>query len=409
MAISEHLSTFAGYPVREFEPARVLDDPAHTVYRIIDRTRFDRSHGEDSLGCAAMLLAGASGAAVQVWKHKLWLTLVSALAALVAVLVVGSKITRKLARTCPGCGKPLQTRDAPFCAACGKDFDPSEALAALRSDAGLRPLVDQGPAAKLLAQLVAAPAASELPGLILCDCEAWTSNRKSLAGHLASLAERLPGRRALFVGELIQEECEISWIDHGDLSALIAAFPRLEHLQVRGSATFGKLRHACLKKLVIESGGLDGDIIREIAAAELPQLADLELWLGTPMSGGDATVDDLRPILSGECFPRLDRLALRNSEITDEIVAALVDSPLFDRIRVLDLSLGTLSDVGAELLLAAERTWRLEKLDIHHHFVSPPLVERLRSLGIEFDAGEPLAGDPAQVSKPAQRYCAVME
>jgi hypothetical protein len=53
---------------------------------------------------------------------------------------------------------------------------------------------------------------------------------------------------------------------------------------------------------------------------------------------------------------------------------------------VLDLSLGALTDRGAEALLAAPGLARLKKLDIHHHFVSPALVQRLMALGIQVDA-----------------------
>jgi hypothetical protein len=104
-----------------------------------------------------------------------------------------------------------------------------------------------------------------------------------------------------------------------------------------------------------------------------------------------------------------------------------------ERLRVLDLSLGNLGDRGAEALLSIpgltrrERLGiphrqltfdfgpaepagltRLEKLDIHHHYVSPGLVERLQALGIEVDAGE--AREPEDPDDPdAHRYIAHSE
>src|SRR5262249_42612610 len=86
-------------------------------------------------------------------------------------------------------------------------------------------------------------------------------------------------------------------------------------------------------------------------------------------------------------------LGLRNSEIADDLPAVLAKSPLMKRIRVLDLSLGTLTDRGAEALLAVPGIKKLEKLVIHHHFVSPPLLGRLQALGIEVDAGDPQPAD----------------
>ena len=53
------------------------------------------------------------------------------------------------------------------------------------------------------------------------------------------------------------------------------------------------------------------------------------------------------------------------------------------------LSLGTLTDAGARGLLAIPGLASLEKLDIHHHYVSSALVERLEALGIQVDASDP--------------------
>jgi len=165
-----------------------------------------------------------------------------------------------------------------------------------------------------------------------------------------------------------------------------------------------------MKHLVIESGGLSAEVVREIAAADLPLLEHLELWLGTPMYGGDATVEDIKALLYSDGYPRLDHLGLRNCEVLDDVVAVLVESPLIERLRVLDLSLGCLSDRGAELLLACPAVARLEKLDIHHHFVSDPAVRRLEALDIEIDASE--SRDPEGLENDNQepeRYCAVSE
>ena len=47
-------------------------------------------------------------------------------------------------------------------------------------------------------------------------------------------ADRLTGLTALFLGEMTCEENEISWIQQGDVTPLLRAFPRLEVLRVRG-------------------------------------------------------------------------------------------------------------------------------------------------------------------------------
>ena len=40
------------------------------------------------------------------------------------------------------------------------------------------------------------------------------------------------------------------------------------------------------------------------------------------------------------------------------------------RLKTLDLSMGVLSDVGAEALLAGQPLTHLRRLDLHHHFLS---------------------------------------
>jgi hypothetical protein len=79
---------------------------------------------------------------------------------------------------------------------------------------------------------------------------------------------------------------------------------------------------------------------------------------------------------------------------------------VLEKIRVLDLSLGNLEDEGAQALLASPAVARLEKLDIHHHFVSDAVVAQLKALGIEVDASE--RKKPYDF-EPEYRYIAVGE
>ncbi len=215
---------------------------------------------------------------------------------------------------------------------------------------------------------------------------------------------------ALFLGELTPDECEISWIAQGDLAPALSAFGNLARLEIRGGAfTLSQATHARLRTLIVESGGLDPGALGQIVRGDFPNLEFLELWLGDPNYGGEATVDDLRPLLDGERFPRLRRLGLRNCAFADELAAVLVESPLLPRLEALDLSLGTLSDTGADVLLASPAVARLKQLDIHFHYVSPERVQRLEALEVEVDASEPQ--QPAADGKTGEelRYCAVGE
>lgn len=207
---------------------------------------------------------------------------------------------------------------------------------------------------------------------------------------LVAARERLPNLRAIFLGDIISEESEISWINQSDVSPLFDAFPALEHFCVRGGTglALGTLRHAHLKSLVVQTGGLDAGVVREVGAAQLPELEHLELWLGDEDYGGTTTVDDLAPILAGTPFPKLRHLGLRDSEIADAIAAAVARAPVLECVRVLDLSLGTLGDEGAAALLASPAVARLEKLDLHHHYCSEAMMTKLQGLGVEVDLSE---------------------
>lgn len=192
-------------------------------------------------------------------------------------------------------------------------------------------------------------------------------------------AARLGRLRALFIGEMSSEECEISWIQQGDITGVLEAFPALERLWVRGAEGLAltPLRHQGLRELVLQSGGLPATVIRAIGACDLPNLTRLELWLGVDQYGGDARADDLAPILAGRSLPALTHLGLRNAEIADEVAAAVAAAPVVARLAELDLSLGVLGDAGAESLLAGQPLTHLKSLDLSHHFMSPELAQRL--------------------------------
>jgi uncharacterized protein (TIGR02996 family) len=258
--------------------------------------------------------------------------------------------------------------------------------------------------------LLADPAVGLVQALVIGWCFGMDGDDSSeIVETLIEASERLPNLKALFLGDITYEENEISWINQCDLTGLLKAFPQLEHFRARGGSGLAlkKFKHENLKSLAFEAGGLPPGVARTIGASSLPALEHLELWLGTEEYGGTTTVADLKGILSGKATPVLRSLGLRNSQITDDIVKALAKSPLLKQIRVLDLSLGTLGDKGAEALLDIPAIGRLEKLDIHHHYVSPELVKRLEALGIEVDAGKGEEAD--EYDGESHRYVAHSE
>jgi uncharacterized protein (TIGR02996 family) len=245
-----------------------------------------------------------------------------------------------------------------------------------------------------LQAFLAEPAVGLVQALVVGSCwgvEYSSESSAEVVQLLIAARDRLTNLRALFLGDILRQENEISWIMHSDITGLFDAFPDLEHFRVRGGdgLVLRELRHDNLESLIFEASNLSREVVRSVGVSKLPSLEHLELWLGTDEYGADTTPDDLHEILQGKHLPSLQYLGLRNSEIADDIPSALAGAPVLERLRVLDLSLGNLSDRGAEALLAIPGLSRLEKLDIHHHYISPAMIERLNALGIQVDASDP--------------------
>jgi hypothetical protein len=236
-----------------------------------------------------------------------------------------------------------------------------------------------------LETLLEADGADQIEALIIGSWQPDDSSKGSddIVEAIADAAGQLPKLKHLFLGDIVGEECEISWIVQTDMTPLLKAYPKLESLTIRGaeSLTFGPMSHDGLRELTIQAGGLPATVIHEIAAARLPNLERLELWLGTEDYGGNATVEDLQPLLSGRQFPKLKHLGLCNSEIQDEVAGIVANAPVVDGLETLNLALGTLGDEGAKALLASPAIKKLKKLDLHHHFVSKDVQAELNKLG----------------------------
>ncbi|WP_306369487.1 STM4015 family protein [Nocardiopsis sp. CC223A] len=213
---------------------------------------------------------------------------------------------------------------------------------------------------------------------------------------LLACAPRWTGLRSLFYADLTFREYEASWFTHGDLSAVPAAFPRLERLTVRGTGELSLpvAEHRSLRSLSLQGGGLPAELARQVMASRYPALEHLDLWLGIGNYGGTTTPADLAPLLNGEVHTGVRSLGLRNAEHTDLWVEAVAGSPALDRLEELDLSEGTLTDGGAQVLLDTPGFRGLRRLDLHHHFMSEEMEDRVReafgTAGVDVDVSERL-------------------
>ncbi|MGP3989350.1 STM4015 family protein [Streptomyces sp. 3N207] len=243
--------------------------------------------------------------------------------------------------------------------------------------------------------------------------EPYDNDSSGIVERLVDARDRLTALQAVFIGDLVMEEAEISWIEQSDVTPVLDAYPLLEEFGIRGGTglRFPAVRHKHLRTLCFEAGGLPGEVVRGVGASELPALEYLEMWLGVQEYGGDATVADLAPLLAQGRFPALRHLGLRNSEIQDEIAAAVAGAPVVAQLKSLDLSLGVLTDEGVAALLGGQPLTHLTWLDLHHNFVSEPVAQRVRAAlepsGVEIDLSEP--GDEDEDDGEVFRYTAVAE
>ena len=245
-----------------------------------------------------------------------------------------------------------------------------------------------------LAHFLASATASQATAIVI---GAWQGDDSAkppddVIKLLVEQRDRLPSLLALYLGDIISEENEMSWIYQCDLSPLLTAFPNLQLLRARGGhdLAFSRPEHDNLRALILETGGMRGSVVRSLGTARFPKLEYLELWLGTDEYGGDTTVDDLRPILLGEAFPNLRYLGLRNSDIVDSLAQPLVDGLVVQRLETLDLSLGTLSDEGGFALLALKSP-SLKRLNLHHNYLGAEMARKLQELPFSVDTSNPSA------------------
>ncbi len=224
----------------------------------------------------------------------------------------------------------------------------------------------------------------------------WGEAGTPPAEYLDTLIKhRLSNLRAVFIGDMTFEDCEISWIQQDDYTAFLAAYPDLEVLRIRGGGalTLPKTTLSKLRELAVETGGLPSSVVQSIADSTFPALKKLELWLGSDNYGFDGNLDTYKSLLAKIRPERLEYLGLRNSSIADEIAEFVAQQSWLATLHTLDLSMGTIGDVGAKALLASPHIRGLKVLNLEHHYISTPLVEKLKALPITLVIDEAEKGD----------------
>jgi uncharacterized protein (TIGR02996 family) len=222
------------------------------------------------------------------------------------------------------------------------------------------------------------------------------STEDTLENVTMVLAEHtVPTLRALYLGSFeYPEQCEMSWFNVGDLSLLWRALPRLTKLTVQGNMTLGEIAHDKLEHLELFTGGLPAESARSVSAANLPALRHLEVWYGSESYGGNASIFDVAPLLARHDLPALRHLGLKNCEFTDEICDGIARSRLLRQLATLDLSMGTMSDDGADALVQHAAAFKhLKSIDVSASFLTSDGIARLQKLGPEIIDGGQRTGE----------------
>ncbi len=244
----------------------------------------------------------------------------------------------------------------------------------------------------LIPEILADEEFAQIEELIIgCWGEAWEDSCQPILDGIVEQKEKFSHIKRLFVGDMDFEDCEVSWIIQGNYSKLWAALPNLKELTIKGSTDLelGEISHENLEALEIICGGLPTDIIEQITKAKLPNLKKLNLYLGSENYGFDGNEETIKKLLADSNFPKLEYLGINDSEIQDEVTKVVLSSKYMEQISTLDLSNGTLSDKGGELLCETLPKYpNIKMVDLHFHYLSNEMMKKLAELSVSINMEE---------------------
>lgn len=240
-------------------------------------------------------------------------------------------------------------------------------------------------AATLLEDILNDPEFPDLEGIAAgCWGKAWErDSAQPLIDGIAAHKEKFAHIKSLFIGDMDQEDCEVSWIEQADYSKLWDAVPQLEKLIIKGSngLKLGEIRHEKLRHLEIICGGLPKEVIQSVMNAKLPNLEKLLLYIGVEDYGFDGDISVIKQFLAQSDFPKLAYLGLANSQIQDDIAKAAVNCKYISQVTTLDLSMGNLTDEGGRTLLEnLPRYPNIKGLNLSYHYMSEEMMGQLKDL-----------------------------
>lgn len=226
--------------------------------------------------------------------------------------------------------------------------------------------------------------------------EAWEENSEvqGIVETIVNNKDKFPNLKNIYFGDIDSEECEISWIMNTNLAPLINEF-KIESFTVKGGTNlrFENLNSEHLKELVIISGGTSIETIKDILQGNIPNIERLEIYLGDSNYGFNGEKEDFALFSKREKFPKLKYLGLKNSEIQDEICEEIFKGDILQQLDVLDMSFGTLSDIGAKIIINnINKIKNLSEINLEYNYVSIDelikLEKELEAIGIKYSISQ---------------------
>ena len=198
-----------------------------------------------------------------------------------------------------------------------------------------------------------------------------------------------------------------------DVHKVIKKMPRLETLTLHASYfdtdEVCKLKLPHLKRLIL-SRFSDNPLPVIAANKSFGHLEMIDLFPHMLEYGDEAYInlEDLKVLCESKNLPNLKHLQLWCSDFGDAGVDVLIESGMLQRLEVLDLNYGAITDAGATRLLEANPT-HLKRLNLTGNYLTSATVEPLKALKVNFKGDEQHTGAPGEGDWPEHLQYGDME
>lgn len=224
--------------------------------------------------------------------------------------------------------------------------------------------------------------------LVIGAWDTSDTNSKEVIQKLIQVKDRLKNLKSLTIGYIAPEIRPKKRIFHCNMEEFLLAFPQLEVLSIRGSDGLSLGDRPCLenlRQLEIDSHNLDWGVVSQINDAYFPRLRHLDLCIGE--GGFRMKPRYISHILEEDIFPELIHLGIKNTNYMDNLVPAIVNSCLMEKLDSLNFSWCDIMTKGARAICNSTLINNVS-IDLTGNCLSEKMVEELEKLKISIDLEE---------------------